>query len=727
MGRCYFTIKGGFLLMKDLEVFKGIVNIRLYQQVNSFISRSGGLAENILQHNLFYIKDKLPLFEDDYDLNYVGELFERYREKIGEERQYLRAIALAVAERKNELSKTMYVGTQYIDFMKVLQRSAKGDIYILGALYKIKTKYEDKRKLLKQMFEYEYEKTEEILFVLFILQDVENSWGIFYPMLEKLLGTNRTINIYQNIFLYCWFIQQYFAKIKEHSKRDMPLLKALVNLPMSSFKEGTRYWRVMQENGYNENEIIFLNNILVGQVQIVGHVEKKSITAERMAYAACLRFLNGSYVNESILELCANLLREYKRYEVKLDGYSGLNVHLTNKISINDPMILQYFYHLKTELDLSETWFWVDVSADGKWDILSSWMSEDDYMKLFDQSIAHFYRENINLWLQIFQKNTSRDYEMTFWSSHRRVPIFKILVDAKIISLVELLEMYIKDEVKLDEEKLTCKWEVMWDYVLAYIKEFNNHITFAFLKSYLDYYGQEQMCELIKDNMLIMGFGIDLSNLYYASGFQKMQIIKNFLKEDEQREVFGWIERTIYMFFPKDYVKFIIHLLEKGFLLDYYSHEQIQKITSLIVNDSNIEEHIINSIYKKYYSDKEYINYINQLNCKKELLRQQENEEIWCKKKDELQEILIKNTDNESIFGKIQEYFKEFCWERTHHAEILQYLYSMWDKVFGNEKIILSRQGLYEFAESLLRIWKHTELSFLIVQEILNRLEEKHD
>ena len=72
--------------------------------------------------------------EDAYTFQYPGEMLERYEEKIGDTVQIRRALAFALVTMSDFHEAQMYVGTQYENFLKRIEREAKTDIYLAGAM-----------------------------------------------------------------------------------------------------------------------------------------------------------------------------------------------------------------------------------------------------------------------------------------------------------------------------------------------------------------------------------------------------------------------------------------------------------------------------------------------------------------------------------------------------------------------------------------------------------------
>lgn len=78
--------------------------------------------------------------EEQYGLNYPGEVLERYEERCGGGERQIRAIMLALAEGKNLLEGSMFVGRQLEQFLRKVRLRAEEDFYLSCALFLFRTK-----------------------------------------------------------------------------------------------------------------------------------------------------------------------------------------------------------------------------------------------------------------------------------------------------------------------------------------------------------------------------------------------------------------------------------------------------------------------------------------------------------------------------------------------------------------------------------------------------------
>ena len=126
--------------MRNFKVYEKIFNIELFNSIVTFVMFTTDKDKNKLlrfleeNHIWFKAKYKNNVIEK-YQFKYLGELLERYEEKIGTNIEDIRAITLALAYSKELITQQMIIGNQEINFIKNIEKMAKNDIYLKAALY----------------------------------------------------------------------------------------------------------------------------------------------------------------------------------------------------------------------------------------------------------------------------------------------------------------------------------------------------------------------------------------------------------------------------------------------------------------------------------------------------------------------------------------------------------------------------------------------------------------
>lgn len=148
------------------EAFEKKVNIELCNKLINYIIK---ISDNDYRSTLKNISDKCIWFKSlnnvdmqkDFQVKYLGELLERYEEKIGDNINDIRAIALALGFTTEYITTNMIVGNQLVNFITKINTMAKDDVYLQGALYLYNNKKNEQYKtnLLKN----HYLETEDLM------------------------------------------------------------------------------------------------------------------------------------------------------------------------------------------------------------------------------------------------------------------------------------------------------------------------------------------------------------------------------------------------------------------------------------------------------------------------------------------------------------------------------------------------------------------------------------
>lgn len=305
------------------EAFEKKVNIELCNKLINYIIK---ISDNNYRSTLKNISDKCIWFKSlnnvdmqkDFQVKYLGELLERYEEKIGDNINDIRAIALALGFTAESITNNMIVGNQLVNFITKINTMAKDDIYLQGALYLYNNKKNEQYKtnLLKN----HYLETEDLIFVLSLFDDIEKIYTLLRDQIIELLGKKRTIGVINNIKLYSWFINRFYSIIKKDRKKDAAILKSLLILPTQLIKSNNSNYTILISNNYKEEEILYLNYGFLYYSLIPKTVRMgNSITEERIAINLCKTLLDSEYsCEESLYKLIDSILKKYEHLDIKI-------------------------------------------------------------------------------------------------------------------------------------------------------------------------------------------------------------------------------------------------------------------------------------------------------------------------------------------------------------------------------------------------------------------------
>lgn len=305
------------------EAFEKKVNIELCNKLINYIIK---ISDNEYRSTLKNISDKCIWFKSlnnvdmqkDFQVKYLGELLERYEEKIGDNINDIRAIALALGFTTESITTNMIVGNQLVNFITKINTMAKDDIYLQGALYLYNNKKNEQYKtnLLKN----HYLETEDLIFVLSLFDDIEKIYTLLRDQIIELLRKKRTIGVINNIKLYSWFINRFYSIIKKDRKKDAAILKSLLILPTQLIKSNNSNYTILISNNYKEEEILYLNYGFLYYSLIPKTVRMgNSITEERIAINLCKTLLDSEYsCEESLYKLIDSILKKYEHLDIKI-------------------------------------------------------------------------------------------------------------------------------------------------------------------------------------------------------------------------------------------------------------------------------------------------------------------------------------------------------------------------------------------------------------------------
>lgn len=189
------------------------IAIPLLQQMESLILRGADAKKFDTQtewKSLFGAGNLEKSMEVQFGLNYPGEVLERYEERCGGGIEQERALGLALAEKKMLLTESMFVGTQYPDFVRKIKNHAEQDFYLTCVLYLLSEKAEEQGRLYQKILRYDYKETKEVVFAAFVLQDNPKAWDVVKPLLAaswEMDEQQKRMEIMESMHGYCRCMQ----------------------------------------------------------------------------------------------------------------------------------------------------------------------------------------------------------------------------------------------------------------------------------------------------------------------------------------------------------------------------------------------------------------------------------------------------------------------------------------------------------------------------------------
>jgi hypothetical protein len=169
-------------------------------------------------------------------------------------------------------------------------------------------------------------------------------------------------------------------------------------------------------------------------------------------------------------------------------------------------------------------------------------------------------------------------------------------------------------------------------------------------------------------------------------------IKREFLTDDEHRELFGWLDDYMLQFKPDKYIEFAVLMLTDPFMETLFPKEELRRIYDMIRNmDIDAVKQNTNELKRKFLSEAEL-----QAEKDAEEIREQEQK----KKYREQQIQSLKNELNDTYNGTFESILKyldahKHSWKNEDDAMTIaaQYL----DTVFEEKDYILNKEEISQF------------------------------
>lgn len=611
----------------EYEIYDNVFNIDLFNDIVNHIifttpRDKNGFLNNLEEKHIWF-KRKL---NTNIHFKYLGELLERYKEKIGTDIKDIRAISLALAYSKNILTEQMIVGTQEIDFVSEIEKIANKDIYLKAALYL----YDNKKyyNYLKELKEYKYKRTEDIIFVLSIFEDFNEGFDIFKEQLKELIGSKKTLEVFDNIGIFNWLIKNLYTTMNKNRKKDMELFRCLISIPTIFAKEDSKIYNVLSENNYSREEIAYLNYAIIQYNPVPNTVRmRKSIVKEKIALNMCKVLINSEKTySKATYNYIKEVINNHINFEIKCYGYQRIKDALENIINIQNPKTFIELYEI-----MDKRIFSFDILSD-KWDIVASEFGESEYRDLFDDYLLFndFDTEKISKAIEKYNKLTNSSYLNSFNKSYyRRESVYSKLVEKDII---DLKEQYIEYINSTDNQ-------INIEYLKSYVSKIRNKKSFLFLKYFLQ---EHTISETDK-----LGFDLrwmySIKESYYRDN--KIDIKRAFLTTEENRELFYYLNEYVFKNDPESYIKFIVIVLKDEYLTSIFSKEELRNTYLTVVK---MEKDLSNDrLLKEMYLTKQELEDEKRRESEErkyqELLKLQEKEKEINQKFSDIKELTFEN------------------------------------------------------------------------------------
>lgn len=534
----------------------------------------------------------------EYGFLYLGELLERYEERFGMTPADRRAIALALGYTRNIATPEMFVGNQRGDFIQAVRRYAEHDIYLTGALYLIHERESSAVVFENHLKEWAYTQTEELIFAMSLFPDKKQAFTQFGGQLVDLLGKGRTLPIFGNTDIFnCAFVMLYPLK-KQMKARRMDMLRALLSLPVSFVKEGSKHHGWLLEHGYTAMEIVYANAAALCSQCVPDSPGRNSLTAEKLIVALFRTVL--AYDKVLPAEVYGQLTQIYQMYytfDVKCYGEHRLIDTLREGVQIQTPETMAWFirccgdalHPATTSFDIMES----------KWDTLAVSLDAEAYQKLFTDCLGEdMNAAQLQERLDRYRALTQKDY-LTWYRENAHIDKFSLLVKTGIIDLWTVFQSCLSENGAISKPRL-----------LQHIKEYCRGVTkpqaFEFLRRFLPQYGYQGKERYLDQYQ--HGFEHEL---WEEKGYGNREIIltlqRDFLADNPtgQRLLLHWVDEYFFTKKPKSYLNFVIAVLKTEDVAALLSPEDQRGIFDVVISRSKLSDYDAGQLKQRYLTPEE--------------------------------------------------------------------------------------------------------------------------
>lgn len=619
---------------RHCDAYEKILDIDLFDALLGLAARMSNNKDAMLEYSHFVSQKSLwasrcndpESYFAQHELRYIGEIAERFEERIGSGPEIFRAVALALGFALPFLTDSMFIGTQRKDFMRRLDKAAGNDLYLQGARYLLTTDPLERRQLRSKMASGIYHQTEEAMFVISLFDPQEEEFAGMRPQIARLWGVDRTIPLLGNGRMLDWLLRNYKPVIAECRKKDNAVLRALLKLPSQLWKEDSSPYKTLAGAGYSALEIRYANSWSIWPCRHPASLDPNGITAEKVAAQFWVTALNQdeNLPNEAFAHL-EGLYSKYQHFNIRYEGNEGIWPAVSPRVNPTNPKTVLWMIQ-KAKLYFS---YRFDV-FDPRWDILAEQLDPLEYRNLFVEQINSLEapdKKEIQRYMSRYQELTGLDYMEAFqqksgWYSEN----FALLVETGTLDLWAFFQSHLNQKSNQKENQALR-------YVREYTADSRTRKAFDFNKKLVETYGLAEYPDLFEDWRGFHDNYVNFSYPYY--GYGKLDFQRDFLTVDEQRQLFEWIETSLFCCEPKCYYNFVETALMDDCIRTLYDQETLREVLkALIATHCNI--HNVSSLKRELFTQEELEEEQAQQQAEQERLKQERRAASLAKKKTRL-------------------------------------------------------------------------------------------
>lgn len=583
----------------EMKAFESQINLTLLDNIISFVIRTVNPArpqkDLLRQRCMFPFRGvSAQIFQEQYGFLYLGELLERYEERFGMPAADRRAIALALGYTRDIATKEMFVGSQRADFIQAVERAAEGDVYLTGALYLLHEGDSEGPAYEKRLTERQYARTEELVFAMSLFEP-ERALALFKAQLVLLLGPNRTMPVLENAGIFGWLVGRLSPLKKLLKPKEFAPVRALLALPVSFVRPGSKPYDCLKAYGYTPLEIAYANLAAVDGRWLDNGLNPFGLSAEKIA----VQLFRTVLTQEEPLPADAypqltQAYEKHSKFEVKYCETHRLAEALKVGAQIRNAETMAWFIQRESVFHPAIDSF--DI-MDSKWDPLSAVLEAEKYQCLFENSLPdEITAADLERRIQRYDALTQGNY-LDCYRRRDDGRRFSLLVSTGLIDLWA------------EFQDCLSEWETaphsMMKHIRPYLEGVKTPQAFQFLRKFMPQYGYAGVKKFLDT---YWPFDHRLWKTSTGSGNSvTLTLQRDFLNDDPEGRLLllHWAEEYFFTIQPAHYLAFIQAVLEDEHTASLLPQEELRKLFDLLLAQSELPAYAANCLKQRYFTPEE--------------------------------------------------------------------------------------------------------------------------
>lgn len=598
-------------IKQEFEAFQNKINLNLFHEVLYLAASTSDVEDamkkyqDVLKRTVWeeYRCEENSLLEKK-GLRYVGEVLERYEDQFGPGKENLRAVALAVGYAASFLSSSMFIGSQKEDFLKKVRSNSEDDLYLQAALCLMEDSVAKHKARIDELSRITFQNTEDATFVFSLYDDASQGFSILQEKLFDLWGIHRSISLVTNIGILKWLIARCEPVIRSCRKKNNAVLRTLMKLPYQFVKLGSTEYAILHEAGYSHEEITFANSMVLWDRRIYDRISPDSIPGEKVATEFCHTWLNTEQeINDDILDYLGWILHRYEEFAIKYEGHHGIWFAMQDEINPVQPKTVLWMVQNLVK-ERGEMFPYNFDVYDSKWDVLAEKLEIDQYRVLFSYQFLNQKektKEMIQSWLEKFKELTGEEFIETFASHYNgyNEKCFHMLIEYGGIDLFAFFQNTVSSESE-QREQSSCVY-----YLKNYIRGIHTRKAFDFVKKIFSIYSMEQFTSLLGDSYWLHNSICEHRYGGYSRDSWRLDLHRDFLTQEEEKELFNWVDESFFRMEPDRYIDFVKTVLEDKYVLQLYDKKELRDILDTLISLDKLPGYNVQALKRIYFSDEE--------------------------------------------------------------------------------------------------------------------------